>query len=294
MDIRNILVPLTEHGTDAALGTALAFAEKCQAHISALIAIGDTREVAPLAGEGLSGAMVEEMMQANEAEDRRRVLAIKDKFDHFTARHGLTVRPPEAWTDTPEVQSGGVSASLDLIGGSEHDAIVWRARLADMTVVPHHSVSDNARASETLHAILFDSGRPLIVAPSATPASIGKRVCIAWNGTAEASAALRCTLPWAARAEAVQVLVSPDYHRLGPDGDRVLAYLRLHGIHAELRNFGAINRNVGAGLLAAASEYEADLLCMGAYSHSRLRQMIIGGVTRHILEHAKLTVLMSR
>ncbi|WP_048847356.1 universal stress protein [Tanticharoenia sakaeratensis] len=292
MDIRNILVPLYDGGTDSALTTALLFARKFGAHISALVATGDARDVAPLAGEGLSGAMVEEMMQATEAEDRKRVLQIKAKFDAFTQKHDLRPQRPLSWDRSPD--DTGLSASFDIVTGSAHDAVVWRARLADMTVVPHMSETDNARATETLHAILFDSGRPLIVAPPRIPAVVGRRLCIAWNGTAEASAALRSTLAVAQSADAVRVLVSPDYHRIGPEGERVIAYLNLHGVHADLHEFRSIDRSVGAGMLAAARAFEADMLSLGAYSHSRLRQMIIGGVTRHVLEKADLTVLMSR
>ena len=79
--------------------------------------------------------------------------------------------------------------------------------------------------------------------------------------------------------------------RRGPD---LQAYLALHDIHAEIATFRPIDKSVGAGLLAAAREFGADLLSMGAYSHSRLRQLILGGVTRHILENADLPVLMSR
>jgi nucleotide-binding universal stress UspA family protein len=71
-------------------------------------------------------------------------------------------------------------------------------------------------------------------------------------------------------------------------------YLALHGVQVEVATFKPVDREVGAGMLAAAGEFGADLLALGAYSHSRLRQLILGGVTRHILEHARLPVLMNR
>ena len=101
-------------------------------------------------------------------------------------------------------------------------------------------------------------------------------------------------LPWFGAVQAVQVLYADEYQRRGPSAADVIDYLAMHDVRAELALFRPVNREVGAGLLAAAVEFNADLLCMGAYSHSRLRQLVLGGVTRHVLEHAALTVLMSR
>jgi len=142
--------------------------------------------------------------------------------------------------------------------------------------------------------VLFDSGRPVLIAPQIAPANIGTRVCIAWNGTAEAAAAVLAALPWLQRANAVRVLGADDYQRRGPAADELIPYLALHGIDAEAARFRSLNNSVGAGLLGAVREFGADLLTMGAYSHSRLRQLILGGVTRHVLEHASLPVLMCR
>jgi nucleotide-binding universal stress UspA family protein len=101
-------------------------------------------------------------------------------------------------------------------------------------------------------------------------------------------------LPWLKRAEAVRVLHAGAYQRRGPSAAEVIPYLALHGILADVAEFTPLNRDVGAGLLAAAADFGADFVGMGAYSHSRLRQLILGGVTRHVLENSRLPVLMSR
>ena len=97
-----------------------------------------------------------------------------------------------------------------------------------------------------------------------------------------------------AQADAVRILSAEEYQRRGPAAQDVAAYLALHGVHAEVATFRPVDRDVGKGLLAAAAEFRADLLAMGAYSHSRLRQLILGGVTRHVLEKATLPVMMNR
>ncbi len=133
-----------------------------------------------------------------------------------------------------------------------------------------------------------------MVTPKAVPATIGSRVCVAWNGTAESAAAVAGAMPWLERAEAVRVLYADEYQRRGPEAAGLLDYLAWHGVKADSAQFKPLNNSVGAGLLAASAEFGADLQVMGAYSHSRLRQLILGGVTRHVLEHANITLLMNR
>ena len=101
-------------------------------------------------------------------------------------------------------------------------------------------------------------------------------------------------MPWRKQAEAVAILSADGYQRRGPGAPDLASYLALHGVHAQIVTFRSVGGSVGAGLLAAATQFGCDLLSMGAYSHSRLRQLILGGVTRHILENADLPVLMSR
>lgn len=95
-------------------------------------------------------------------------------------------------------------------------------------------------------------------------------------------------------AEAVRILSADGYQRRGPAAPELAAYLALHDINADIVMFPSIRNSVGAGLLEAARQFGCDLLSMGAYSHSRLRQLILGGVTRHVLENATLPVMMTR
>jgi nucleotide-binding universal stress UspA family protein len=186
------------------------------------------------------------------------------------------------------------TASFASVTGREEDLVAQQARLADLTIVPHPDAGEDVSSSDALHAVLFDSGRPVLISPQIAPNSIGSRVCIAWNGTAESSASVLAALPWMERAEAVCILSADGYQRRGPGAADLAAYLALHGIEPEIVTFHSVSGSVGAGLLAAATEFNCDLLSMGAYSQSRLRQLILGGVTRHVLEHAALPVMMNR
>jgi len=286
MAIRKLLLPLTGTAAgEAALDTAVQVARIWNAHVTALHVRVDSRDVAPLAGEGLSGAMIEEMMSATERESSERAHAVRVLFDRYVAENHVAVG---------EARPGEMSASFATVVGREEDLVAQQARLADLTVVPHPEAGEDVSSSDALHAVLFDSARPVMVAPLVAPSHIGQRVCIAWNGTAESAASVQAAMPWMQQAEAVRVLTADEYHRRGPAAADLLGYLALHGVTADIAVFRPIDREVGAGLLRAAKDFNCDLLSMGAYSHSRLRQLILGGVTRHVLEHADLPVMMTR
>lgn len=288
MAIRKILLPLTGTAAgEAALATALMIARRWNAHVLALHVRVDSRDVAPLAGEGLSGAMIEEMMSATEKESSDRAQAVRAMFERFVARHDVVVQDAHP-------SSQHASASFAAVTGREEDIVAQQARLADLTVVPHPDAGEDVSSSDALHAVLFDSGRPVLISPQKVPASIGTRIGLAWNGTAESASSVQAAMPWMQRAEAVVILTADGYQRRGPGAPDLAAYLALHGIRAETITFRSVSGSVGAGLLAAAAEFNCDLLSMGAYSHSRLRQLILGGVTRHVLENSTLPVMMNR
>jgi len=288
MPIRKLLLPLTGTAAgEAALTTSLMIARRFNAHVTALHVRVDSRDVAPLAGEGLSGAMIEEMMSATEKESGDRAYAVRSMFERFVARQEVVVGEPRAGLHYP-------TASFASVTGREEDIVAQQARLSDLTVVPHPDAGEDVSSSDALHAVLFDSGRPVLISPQVAPKSIGTRVCLAWNGTAESAESALAALPWMQQAEAVRILSAEGYQRRGPAAPDLAAYLALHDVNADIVMFKSVGGSVGAGLLAAAAEFGCDLLSMGAYSHSRLRQLILGGVTRHVLEYSTLPVMMTR
>jgi nucleotide-binding universal stress UspA family protein len=288
---RKLLLPLSDTPNGhAALLLGLGLARRWGSHLAVIILRIDAASVAPLAGEGLSGAMIEDMMDATEHESAGRAARLAALFRAAAAGAGVAVLPGGA--DLGANSAG--SAELRLLTGRDEEVIPGLSRLADLTILAHPDEAADPGGGACLHAVLFESGRPVLIAPPATVASLGTRCCVAWNGTPESAAALAAMLPWLRDAEAVRVLHGAEYQRRGPEAQDVLAYLKLHGVMADRAAFQPLNRDVGAGLLAAAAAFGADLLGMGAYSHSRLRQMILGGVTRHVLSHAAVPVLMAR
>ncbi|MBV8913204.1 MAG: universal stress protein, partial [Acetobacteraceae bacterium] len=224
---------------------------------------------------------------ATEKESSDRAHAVRAMFDRFVAEHDVIVAEARPCSDH-------ATASFAAVTGSEDDLVAQLGRLADLTVVPHPETGQDVSSSDALHAVLFDSGRPVLISPQAPPATIGTRICLGWNGTAESASAAYAALPWLQRADAVLILSAEGYQRRGPGAPDLAAYLALHGVHPDIVMFHSVGNSVGAGLLAAARDFGCDLLAMGAYSHSRLRQLILGGVTRHVLERSNLPVMMKR
>lgn len=176
---------------------------------------------------------------------------------------------------------------------------VARARAADLVIAavanPAWSLSAYLDVHETL---LMDSGRPVLLLPNPpVAASIGKRVLLAWNDSREAARAAFDALPILKAAEVVFVAQAPD--EPAADNGRTLQRtdickaLSRHGVRCELLPAIAAVDGVGNALLQAVASRDADLLVMGCYGHSRLREMIFGGASRYVLKHLRTPVLMS-
>ena len=259
MAIKRLLLPLPGPiGAESALETALMVARAWDAHLAVLHLRAD-------------GA---------------RALEVRRAFE--------TVLAAQAVPEQDARPGGPVAASFRVVPAREAEQIVFQARLSDLVVVPHPEAGDDVSSAEMIHAVLFDSGRPVLVAPHDPPRTIGRRVCLGWNGTAESASAVYVLTPWLRRAESVRILSAEGYQRRGPAAPDLADFLALHRIPSDWVMFPPLNGTVGAGLLAAAEEFGCDLLAMGAYSHSRWRQMILGGVTRHVLASARLPVIMNR
>jgi len=142
------------------------------------------------------------------------------------------------------------------------------------------------------------SGRPVLVVPYAgTFEAVGKRILIAWDGTREANRALNDALPLLEGAEAVTVMFvganerELEQHR--PALERIVGHLRRHGINATLEETLRAGLPISDILLSRAADFAADLIVTGGYHHSQLREALIGGVSRELLEHMTVPVLMS-
>jgi nucleotide-binding universal stress UspA family protein len=173
------------------------------------------------------------------------------------------------------------------------------AYYADLVVIARpESAGPSTGPPGLAESLVLSSGRPIIMFPARGTVSQVRRILVAWNATRESIRAVADALPLLVKAKAVQVLVvDHERNRAGhgqDPGADIARHLARHGAHVEVLRLSSEGEEVGRLLLSTAAAFGADLLVMGAYGHSHLREWMFGGVTRTVLYEAVLPVLMSR
>ena len=198
------------------------------------------------------------------------------------------------------IRRDGLMGEWRAVLGRAVETVAMQARHADLTILGQPQPdSDNARFSEDLlEGVLFASGRPVLMVPYAGRfGAVGSRVLIGWNATREAARAVADAMPFLSGAEEVVLLAINPSQGLEGHGELPAAdmaqHLARHGVKASAQQ--VVSRDVPEAdvLLNTAADLGADLIVMGAYGHSRLRQMVFGGVTRGILSRMTVPVLLS-
>ena len=279
--MKTILVP-TEHGSTmvSALDTALLLAQKFDSCIEGFPlrpAVADLVAMDP--DSGLTMVAVKE----NDAEMVRQAEML---FRSFMDSHQIAARVGEAgaalsWTWLKDAPSG-------------HDFVGSYGRIFDMIVLARPGDEWQSPSMITLESALFESGRPVLIAPPNSPRSLGANILVAWNNSTEQARTMADAMPLLRRADRITILTVEGATVAGPSGEQMARSLKMNGIAAETMTLKPIGkRSAGETILTKADELGCDLIVKGAYTQSRLRQMIFGGTTRHILANAKLPVLMA-
>ena len=214
--------------------------------------------------------------RARDATDKTR-----EVFEHIASLHGVSAE----WREIPE--------------GADADPAV-HARYADLAILgqldPDSGEPDMIRPRP--EQVTLASGRPILVVPYAGNfPNLGRRVVIGWNASREAARAVNDAMPLLTAAEIVSILTidpreGPRAHGELPGAD-ISLHLARHGVKAEIERAVSPDLPVGEALLSRAADLGADLLVMGAYGHSRARELLLGGATRSLLRSMTLPVLMS-
>lgn len=285
--VATILCPLSGAPENKlVLDKAYSVAKDLKCHLEVMHVEPEAKESIPLLGEGMSVAMVEGMIRIAETEASSRASRAKKMFDDSVAEHGLKI------SDRPGPEKMGTVAWRHE-HGREDEVIARIGRLHDIIVVARPGDTEDVLTPMTLNAAIFETGRPVLVVPPKGAGSIRKRIAISWNGSVQSARAVSKAIRLLEQADAVMVLTAESFQTSGARGEELTQYLRWHGVEPEVKVFESPASNVGPRLLEECDKFGADLLVQGAYTHSRMRQLILGGVTKHVLGHAEIPMFMA-
>jgi len=274
--IKDIVVNLTGgHPQDFASAYAISLAAGFGAHLAG---IGFIYE--PVIPGSLLGGMPTDMIEAQREENSRTAKDAIARFEHAAKAAGIS-------TETRSVDAS-VAGGPDLFGRI--------ARRFDLAVVGQARREQGASEELMIEGALFGSGRPLIVVPHAHKQGLKlDRILICWDGSRPAARAIADSLPLLQRGRSIDiVVVTGERDKSGEiTGTNMRRHLARHGINVEIKHITGAGSGVQNAILAHATESGADFMVLGGYGHSRLREFILGGVTRSILRSMVVPVLMS-
>jgi nucleotide-binding universal stress UspA family protein len=278
MSMKTILVPTEPHELmNSTLQTAVLLARKFDSYIEGFALSPAMVELFAL---DLGGPLPIEVKE-NDAEMARQARGLFEKF----------------MSDRGVARSSKVDGSLSfgwLDAVPEGEGFVGSyGRVFDVIVLGRPDAGRSRASITAVEAGLFETGRPVLIAPPSPPQQLGENILIAWNCSTEQARVTGIAMPLLQKAGRVTVLTVEGGTVPGPSGEQLARYLRRNGVECEPVTVTPAGRSTGETILAQAASRGCDLLIKGAYTQSRLRQMIFGGATRHILANASLPVLMA-
>lgn len=288
--IKTVLAHLTGTPCDApVLAASLAYAQHDKAHITCLHISADPADLVRQAAQiDMSNAMMlADSLRAMEQQRKERSAAAKATFAEFCTRENI------ANTDSP-LSPAAVSTSWREMVGEDTDCLGAEGRFHDLLVLAGGSERAGRLGTGDLGQVVVTCGRPVLLAPERT--RLLNMVAVAWKNTPEAARAMTAALPLLKTAKRIEVLSANEENSGALDcvncSERLARLLDWHGLTAQARLVVPAGRSVPDAMLETAREHHSDLLVMGAYGHSRLREFIFGGFTRRILAGVDLPVLL--
>jgi len=292
MDYKRILLPFT--GSDRHVGilpAAFKVGKTFNACCEVLFIRPELYQALPYLGDAAPGVVVKEIVESvNQAADA--------SMAHLRTAVAEASKAAGARLVEDKVPSGKFVVRVVEQSGDSISVAAERSRLVDLGIFVGGEGHSEIVTSGALTGLLMKTGRPALVIPGTSYAgNVGQNVIIAWDGGTESANAVRGALPFLKRAMSVRVLKARRFDEESAlpisDVESLGIYLDVHDIERTEATIDAGSRGVAKALLEEAVGSKADLLVMGAYGHSRVREFIVGGVTQHILEHTTIPVLIA-
>lgn len=286
MHIKKILMPLLGGKlSETALRLALRTARRFEAHLELLYVRPNPRDMLPYASFGVGSKMAQAVIDAAKQAADEQAQAARAVFDRVCS----------GTTRIPVVEQPGVADSASVAWreetGRESTVVTRHGRLSDLIVIA--GPIDVKSPTVTVEAALRETGQPVLLFPRQAPKSIALNVGIGWNGSAEAARAVAAAMPSLTTADSVTVFTTEKRMGMPPNAKELCDYLAWHGVSAAVHLLDLHERTVGEAMLADAGSRSIDFLVLGAYSRRRMREILFGGVTQHVLASAQMPVLMA-
>ena len=282
--MKNLLAVIGDGNAGQVLEAALLVAKRFNSHIVGLHSL--TTEYAVVFGGEMGFSISSEVDRTLEREGHERRDQARRLFREFMNTHGVPI-------GTVAPGHNGPSASWREEDGRQNAVVGMSGRVYDLIVVEQPEKLASI-AEATLEDALFESGRPVLIAPPTSPRSLATNILVAWNQSTEQARTMADAMPFLSTAQRITILTVEGATVAGPSGEQMARSLAMNGIEAETMTLKPSGkRSAGETILTKAEELGCDLIIKGAYTQSRLRQMIFGGTTRHILANAKIPVLMA-
>jgi len=284
--MRVILVPLVGDADDATgLAGAYAVARRFRAHIDGMFMRPDPVEaVISLEGEA-TPELISSVTNASTVTWDARSKVAKKAFDAARASADAVLADHPTGTDS-------VTAEWREITGGAEVVLPVEGRLSDLIVFGGIHAGGSMHRRRLFEVALLHAARPLLLVPETMPQAIGGSIALAWNGSAESTRAVVGALPLLLNAEQIHILTAASPRTDVERADGLARYLGWQGVSCEIHPMYPDNQ-VGAALLSTSHEVGADLLVMGGYGRSRVREMVFGGVTRTVLGQYDLPILLA-
>ncbi len=288
MGIKTILVPIDgSKGSFAALSRAFVVARRFESHIKGLHVMTRGSDVATAGTYNLPAKLRKNV----EAEAEKGAMKKAAELQEFFEGHCLDNDIP---ISSRPVKQGGATAVWHQEFGSVDEVLIHHGRVSDVIAVPRPKIKTGvlrrSPMGRAIEGILLRTGRPVLIEPPKSNVKKCERIVLGWNDSVECSRALAMTMPWLVGLDEITVLVSK---KRKPNVKTLVEYLSWYDVKANIVLLDGKGKSIGEAMLNVCNEDKADFLIVGGFSHARARELLFGGVTRHLLEHSNIVTIMA-